>query len=160
MGGRFLHYLARQSHRCPYCLGILPSRETLELQRSTWTSTSLEILGTTTRQSSTQGLPYNLTLECSEDVEKVDVGKNHTIQRNPIRLTFGVEGREIAVLNGLMGREISVSGYQPEESLDYEDLLRENQELRDRLEEFSFQVAELQEFRKEIGQGPKSLSQG
>lgn len=60
-----------------------------------------------------------------------------------ISLTLLVEGKEIALLSGLLDRELSVTGEQSEEDLKLEELVSENQSLKRRLEEQEFQIQNL-----------------
>lgn len=156
MKSRFLSYL-RTEHRSEH-----PGRPSSGSDPGTpggsWTRTTLEVLGTSVRPTSSGTHAYLLSLETQErDESGWDSGKPQNSGTNRLSLVFEVEGKEIALFTGLVGRPIKVLGYQPEELLSYEDLLQENQELRFRLEEFAFQVSELGSFQREIGQGPKPL---
>jgi hypothetical protein len=116
------------------------------------------VTGTQIRQTSSGQHPYLLSLELEEkDESGWDSGKPQNSGTVRLALSLEVEGKEIALFTGLVGRTLRVLGHQPEELLSYEDLLRENQELRFRLEEFAFQVGELQSYQREIGQGPIPL---
>jgi len=156
MKSRFLSYL-RTDHRTEH-----PGRPSTGSDPGSpggsWTRTTLEILGTSVRSSSSGQHSYLLSLETEErDQSGWDSGKPQNSGTNRLSLVFEVEGKEIALFSGLVGRPIKVLGYQPEELLSYEDLLRENEELRHRLEEFAFQVSELGSFQRGIGQGPIPL---
>lgn len=156
MGKRFLSYL-RTEHRSEHP-GRPPSGSDPGSPGGSWTRTTLEILGTSVRPSSSGRAPYLLSLETEErDEAGWDSGKPQNSGTSRLSFCLEVEGKEIALFTGLVGRPIKVLGYQPEELLSYEDLLQENQELRHRLEEFAFQVSELSSFQREIGQSPKSL---
>lgn len=60
-----------------------------------------------------------------------------------IRLTLLVEGKEIALLSGLLDREISISGEQSEDDLRLDAISAENADLRRKLEEQEFQIQTL-----------------
>ena len=60
-----------------------------------------------------------------------------------IRLTLLVEGKEIALLSGLLDREISISGEQSEDDLSLDSLVKENEDLKTRLKEQEFQIQSL-----------------
>lgn len=156
MKSRFLSYL-RTEHRS-YHEGRPASEFDPGTPGGSWTRTQLEVTGTQIRQTSSGQLPYLLSLECEErDEGGWDSGKPQNSGTVRLALTLEVEGREIALFTGLVGRTLRVLGHQPEELLSYEDLLQENQELKYRLEEFTFQVQELSSFQREIGQGPIPL---
>jgi len=156
MKSRFLSYL-RTEHRSEHP-GTPSSGREPGTPGGSWTRTTLEVLGTSVRPTSSGTYPYLLSLETQErDESGWDSGKPQNSGTNRLSLIFEVEGKEIALFTGLVGRPIKVLGYQPEELLSYEDLLQENQELRFRLEEFAFQVSELRSFQREIGQGPIPL---
>ena len=156
MKSRFLSYL-RTEHRSHY-EGRSANGSDPGSPGGSWTRTNLAVNGTQIRQTSSGQLPYLLSLECEEQDEGGwDSGKPQNSGTVQLALTLEVEGKEIALFTGLVGRTIRVLGHQPEELLSYEDLLQENQELRHRLEEFTFQVRELGSFRREIGQSPVPL---
>lgn len=157
MGKRFLSYL-RTEHRFEH-QGRPSEGSDPGTPGGSWTRTTLEIVGTSVRPSSTGRTPYLLSLETEEkDEAGWDSGETQNSDTNRLSFVFEVEGKEIALFTGLVGRPIKVLGYQPEELLSYEDLLQENQELRYRLEEFAFQMSELSSLQRELGQGPKSLT--
>lgn len=160
MKSRFLSYL-RTEHRVSY-QGRSPSGSDPGSPGGSWTRTNLEVTGVQVRPASSGQLPYLLSLEIVEkDEEGWDSGKPQNSGSVRLSLSLEVEGREIALFTGLTGRTLRALGHQPEELLSYEDLLRENEELRFRLEEFSFQVRELGSFQREVtGQGPLPLPQG
>jgi len=156
MKSRFLSYL-RTEHRSEHP-GRPSSGSDPGSPGGSWTRTTLEILGTSVRTTSSGQHPYLLSLEIQErDESGWDSGKPQNSGTNRLSLVFEVEGKEIALFTGLVGRPIKVLGYQPEELLSYEELLQENEELRHRLEEFAFQVSELHSFQRELGRSPVPL---
>lgn len=156
MKSRFLSYL-RTEHRSHY-RGRPATESDLGSPGGSWTRSTLSVTGTQIRQTSSGTLPYLLSIELEEQDEGGwDSGKPQNSGTVQLALSLEVEGKEIALFTGLVGRTLKVLGHQPEELLSYEDLLQENQELRYRLEEFTFQLNELGSFRREIGQGPVPL---
>jgi hypothetical protein len=64
--------------------------------------------------------------------------------QSEVYLSFPISGREVALLTGLVGRELELAGHQPEHVTKLLELYRENQELKEQLEELLFQLQEAQ----------------
>lgn len=114
------------------------------LEQGTWVRTNLEICDSQVRPSLSGEGGFLFTLR-TEEIDESDwnYGKPQQSGNRSVHLTFEVQGKEIPLFTGLLGRRIRVLGYQPGLGLSLESLIHENQELRNQIEEIRFQFGQL-----------------
>lgn len=115
------------------------------LKEGSWVRTNLDIRDIQVRPSlSSDSSTFLLTLQVEElDESDWNYGKPQKSVSHPTQLTFEVQGKEIALFTGLIGRRIRVLGWYPGLSQSLETLLQENFELKEAILEFKFQFEQL-----------------
>lgn len=154
---RFLNLIGGCSYRQGGTVSF--DHQDLILQgQGSWVRTTLEIKGLQVRPSASGTYPFLLTLGLEElDATDWNSGKKPNSGNNQLQLSFEIEGKEQALFSGLLGRMIKVLGYNPGWSQSLETLVQENQELKNRLEEISFQLAQLGLISTDQSSDPKLL---
>lgn len=103
-----------------------------QFSRMIWTQTIFEILDFTLRPQMVGIESFSLTLRLREEVQE---NSGYTENSgNPLVLSLGVEGKEIPLFSGLIGRRVRISGYLKEDSWELESLQEERDQLRYQLE--------------------------
>jgi hypothetical protein len=115
------------------------------LEEGSWVRTNLDIRDIQIRPSlSSNGGEFLLTLQVEEmDESDWNYGKPQKSVSHSTSLTFEVQGKEIALFTGLVGRRIRVLGWYPGLFQSLETLLQENYELKEAIQEFKFQFEQL-----------------
>lgn len=129
--------------------------KSVDLTQGSWTRTTLEVRDLQTREGLSGNGSFSLTLRLEElDENMGHSGKNQNSGHSQIHLTLEVEGKELALFSGLLGRRLNITGFSPGKLLSHEDLLERNLQLEEQLEELLFQ---LQNVRDTLGirQGPE-----
>lgn len=115
------------------------------LTQGSWTRTTLEVRDQGIRPGLRDN-SFSLTLRLEELDESLDnSGKNQNSGPNQLQLTLEVEGKELALFSGLIGRRLYCLGYSPGVLLSHGELWQRNQELESQLQELLFQLEQVRE---------------
>jgi len=88
--------------------------------------------------------------------EQTDIPEGYRTQsgKSEVQLSLNIHGKEVQLLTGLVGREAHLTGEQLGEASLMRKLMKENQELRDRIEELEFLLQGVHHrFQEKFGRG-------
>jgi hypothetical protein len=117
-------------------------RLTRDPSRGAWVRTRLDLQEVRVRQTVTDRYDFSVLLEC-EERPIGESGEEPESGYPQVVLQLPVQGKEVSLLTGLVGRTLNLTGKVPADSLSFAQLKQAYQVLVEQYNELNFQLEEV-----------------